>query len=480
MRFKLINGQHADRDEGAGLVDTSALARRARDRSAAPTSSNDDSTQYAPMRPVEARPDGVDEHREASHNRPKVAAGKAINILMKMETIGYCGVETNSVYGAAVAMPQIARSAEWPGTLTTMAIRSYFFLFLNIGLQAFLLSMIGEEQLVMYPFAGQMHLCDFGANIKLCPDAPNCKGPGGTTYTPARLYNYDIWSARIFVRESLKAMFPDRSEEIHEIADPGEYGLENYWCRMACILIFMMAVVDDLRSTWTLAAVLWNVPTAAEDWIKYEPPDWAEDKEYAKSLHGWSELDLVKFQVAGMPLFWKVINAIIVVLPKCILWSSLVISGVHYLMETAGIVDVVVNAMALTFVLDVDEMVFSRLSTNVTKHIMQNLEDLPLFDISQDENEEEHEVLERYEKEEVGPGRWRKVAMVMPKRLLMIVGMQVFFMVIYYNRNCVQQPDGGFVSKEMFLPKDLSYRPLSLMFGIENEGESDAFWTMPS
>merc|ERR1740121_1668327 len=139
-------------------------------------------------------------------------------------------------------MPQIARSAGWPWTLTGLAIRSFFFLALNIGLQAFLLAMIGEEQLFMYPFAGQMHLCDFGANIDQCPDGPNCKGPGGTTFSYPRLYSYDIWSTRIFLRDSLSTIFPHKADIINSIADPGEYGLENQYIRLACIFIFVMHV----------------------------------------------------------------------------------------------------------------------------------------------------------------------------------------------------------------------------------------------
>ena len=46
-------------------------------------------------------------------------------------------------------------------------------------------------------------------------------------------------------------------------------------------------------------------------------------------------------------------EACFILLPKSLLWLGLVRSGVHYLMETAGIVDVIVNAMALTFVLQV-------------------------------------------------------------------------------------------------------------------------------
>ena len=45
-------------------------------------------------------------------------------------------------------------------------------------------------------------------------------------------------------------------------------------------------------------------------------------------------------------------EAIFILLPKNLLWLGVTRSGVHYLMETAGIVNVVVNAMALTFILN--------------------------------------------------------------------------------------------------------------------------------
>lgn len=41
-----------------------------------------------------------------------------------------------------------------------------------------------------------------------------------------------------------------------------------------------------------------------------------------------------------------------IVIPKTLLWLGVTRSGVHYLMETAGIMNVVVNAMALSFILN--------------------------------------------------------------------------------------------------------------------------------
>merc|ERR1712050_85811 len=178
-----------------------------------------------------------------------------------------------------------------------------------------------------------------------------------------------------------------------------------------------------------------------------------------------------------MPLIWKIFNVCIVLVPKCALWVALVCSGVHYLMESAGIMDVVVNAMALTFVLDVDEMIFSRLSTVVTKHIMSNLEEMPLFETNTEESETDEEVLRRFHSEETGSGRLRKIALILPKRLLQIIVLQILFMAFYYARNCVHLEDGSWVSKTMYLPSDLTYRPFPLMFGFDPPEVGDAYWT---
>ena len=58
-----------------------------------------------------------------------------------------------------------------------------------------------------------------------------------------------------------------------------------------------------------------------------------------------------------------VFEAIFILLPKNLLWLGVTRSGVHYLMETAGIVNVVVNAMALTFILNASWKKYSLEST---------------------------------------------------------------------------------------------------------------------
>jgi len=415
----------------------------------------------------------------SSLNNAHVAAGKAISFLMKVEQTGYLGVEKGSVYGAAIAIPQIARSVGWSATMTGLAMRSYIFLAFNVFVQTFLISVMNEEAHIMNPFAGKMHLCDFGASISSCPDGANCRGPGGTIYTYTRLYGFSAWSTRAFVRDALKALFPERTEDVDAAADPGEYGVEDYYCRLVCCLIFMMGVVDDLWSSIGLASLLYHLPVAEESWIRYEVPDWME-KEQAKKIHNWSELDLVRFRVAGMPLVWKLVNLSCVFLPKVYIWWTLVSTGFHFLMETAGIVDLVVNCMALSFVLSIDEMIFSRLATMASKHMMCNLEDLALFDTHVEEHETEEEVVSRYDREEFGRKKWKILLLVLPRRLMAISALMAFFICKYYYNNCQWQGDGSWISKPIFMPESVTYNPLSFIHGLFLDASVVPLWEMPS
>mmetsp|Transcript_104254 Transcript_104254/g.270240 ORF Transcript_104254/g.270240 Transcript_104254/m.270240 type:complete len:463 (+) Transcript_104254:173-1561(+) len=411
------------------------------------------------------------------HTNAQLAAAKSMAYLMRMEALGYCGVEKSSVYGAAVAIPQVARSADWSTTLCGLAIRSYIFLFLNLFLQFFLLAVINEELHIMSPFAGHPHLCDFGASVGKCPDGPNCKGPAGSTYTFARTYSFSQWSTRMFIRDALRQLFPHKAEDIDVYADPGEWGLEDYYCRLACCFIFVMGVVDDLKGTMGLLTLLTHTPTAGEPWIKYEVPDW-EEKEKAKQVHGWTELDLVKYEVAGMPLGWKIMNFVFVFLPKCWIWWTLTSVGFHFLMETAGIVELVVNCMALTFILSIDEMVFEKLATVAAKHIMNSLQDKPLFELPDEENEVDESSLQRFQADEFGHHRWKLLCLVLPKRLLIILGVLAFFTCRYYYQYCDRTEDGSWVSKAVYTPKTVPYNPLSFIYGLFLDLADDPVWPL--
>lgn len=425
-------------------------------------------------------PRNTEEDEENIENN-HLAAAKAIEYLMAVEIHGCLCLEKSSVYGAAVAIPQIARSAGWPGTLTGITCRTYMFLALNIFLQLFLLTMIGESANVVSPFGGKMHLCDFGRDLQNCPDGPNCRGPSGTTMEYSRLFDYNSYNTRNFVRTSMLALFPERKKEIMEKVDPGEYGLENYYCRAVCCFIFSMAVASDLKATLQLCEVLFRLPNEASTWIRYEYPSWDLSKDNAKAIFGWSELHLVKYGLGGMSIGWKLWTVIAVVIPKLAIWLALTSSGFRFLMETAGIVDVIMNSMALTFILSIDELVFEVLTTVPAKHIMNNLEDYDLYSVQTLEALSNEEICARYRHQELGPGRWRSfLRIVAPKRLLLVMSIFAMFMAKYYLLNCTEMPDGSWVSKPMYLPSDLgSMNPFKYMFQQQPTPGERPFWTMP-
>lgn len=159
-------------------------------------------------------------------------------------------------------------------------------------------------------------------------------------------------------------------------------------------------------------------------------------------------------------------------------------AGVHFLMETAAMVDQIVNTTALSFVFTTDELILERLSTKATKHIMANLEEYELFDRTQYENESDQEALERFSAQEM---TWRVDARrdwwLLPRRLFWSVVLMILFLAEYYYHSCEQMEDGSWVSTQMFLPisSHLDIKSfIGKFFSMTHAPHSeDAFWTMP-
>jgi len=314
--------------------------------------------------------------------------------------------------------------------------------------------------------------------VEDCPGAPNCRGPGGTQISFPRLYGFNVWNTRTYLRESLKAVFPDQASHIDKVVDPGEYGLESYNCRIVCCFIFMLGVLEDLRITLNLCFHLGHLPSRPDKWIRYEEPTWGS-KDFAKSVHGWCELHMVKFGVAGMPMMWKIANVCLVVLPKLLLWILLVFSGFHFLMETAGIVNVIMNSMALTFILGLDELVFDVLTSAPVKHMMGNLEEFPLFSYDELEADSDDSLLKRYNETEISRD-WKKVLTTFfPRRLLVVSIMLPIFIFKYYIMNCNLESDGSRVSKPLYTPFEMKFNPLTSFIPEAVFTTGTLSWNMP-
>jgi len=408
--------------------------------------------------------------------RAQVAGAKIVAGLMPLDH-DECSLPL-SVTSQALVMPQLCRSAGNPRSLVHMSVRSFLFVFIRFFLQLFLLYMLSQEELVMDKFAGEMYLCDFGANIERCPDGPNCVGPGGTNYeNPGRMHSFSAWATRSFVRDSLRTLFADKIDEIDKTFDPGEYGLENYWVRFVCLFIFMMTGMADLRVSMDLVSILRALPTSAEPWMEYKVPTW-DTKENVKRHLGKGEIDFVTFKLAGMSLKWKLLNMFLLVLPRfAVLWGILNF-GTVYLMETAGIEDVVINVTALAFIFKLDELIFSCFSHRAAHHILSNIEPFSLSDRSAQEDFTPEECLSYLEADKNRPLLHMNL---LPVRMLMTLCMALLFGGKYYYTYCERAPHGGIVSKSMFLPVEQVYPIVSFLFPTLFPAHSrpEPYWEMP-
>lgn len=418
---------------------------------------------------------------EDAETRAKIAAAKMMGVLRAQEKFKVSFDQ--GLYGAALVMPQIARSAGWPKNLCVLSIRSFIFLLVNYAAQGLILYMIAKEEGVWDLFAGQMYLCDFGRDSNNCPDGPDCVGPGGTPFSPPRVYSWDLWTTRVYVRDSLVALFPHLKDEIHKNVDPGEYGIEDYWCRLLCCTLFTVTVMSDLWGTINSVRVLLDIPNKAELWIDYELPDWAE-KDHAKAIHGWSELDLVSLKVAGMPLHWKIFNVIVILLPKLLLWKVTAEAGITFLMETSGIEDIVVNSVALAFILQIDEMLCQELMSDTTRAILGKLQDYHLEEYDKAmavEKETDEELLQRHEIQKQGFGPvdlWEAI----PVKLCCVFILTALFVQLYYQRHCATSETGGQVSRSMRLPlsTDFTFGNAFFQRFFPAPTQEEPFWTMPN
>jgi len=374
-------------------------------------------------------------------------------------------LESDSVYGAVIAIPQIARTVGWNKTMVALTFRCFLLLLLNYLLQASAIIYIGQESQVMDVLSGKMHLCDFAYDLEECPDHNHCTGPGGTPYTPTSLYRFDIWSIRTYMRDSVKnalkgTKYEDSIPHVDKVFDPGEHGMENYWCRYLACFIFMINEVQEIFKATSLSMLLVKLPNKGESWVRTRKHEAAKANPLSNS----------KFVIAGIPVCWKIFYVLIVVIPKWFLCYNVCWMGMRFLMETAGIIDVVLGAMTMDFILTLDELIYAALGSCATKHMMDELESFSVgLSGGEDSVDSEHNMTSSI--------RWGAAKLTLPRRLLITTAAFFVFAVRYYLLNC-DFVDGMWVSKPMYLPLSSYYDFENFLTGHVRT-EKEPFWTMP-
>merc|ERR1712048_674928 len=256
----------------------------------------------------------------------------------------------------------------------------------------------------------------------------------------------------------------------------GEYGVESSKCRLLCCFLFMMAVAKDAFQIFEMFRLLYYVPTVPQPWVVYdeEPAARNQSSEPNRMLY----VENVRLKIAGIPWHWKLFYIVFVVCPKVLLWKMTAQLGILFLMDTTGIADAIVNSMALAFILDIDELIFSVATTNQTKYMMDKLEPFHLHKIAEEMEDTQEHILQADADER---RCWWWCPYLIPSKLLFVALLTCAFLFEYYNTKCDVSQDGTWVSKSMRLPKSLRYTFGSAFFPnfFPPEEEEGFYWTMP-
>eukprot|EP00746_Dinoflagellata_sp_MGD_P101380 gnl/MRDRNA2_/MRDRNA2_41307_c0_seq1.p1 gnl/MRDRNA2_/MRDRNA2_41307_c0~~gnl/MRDRNA2_/MRDRNA2_41307_c0_seq1.p1 ORF type:complete len:150 (+),score=16.84 gnl/MRDRNA2_/MRDRNA2_41307_c0_seq1:38-451(+) len=133
--------------------------------------------------------------------------------------------------------------------------------------------------------------------------------------------------------------------------------------------------------------------------------------------------------------------------------------------------------MALTFILDMDEMVESRLGSVCTNTIMEKIEPYHFWNAQDLKEESDSQAHHAWYENTQWKGFKTILFLAFPRRLTSVIIICIIVMAVYDYANCVQYGQ-GLVSKDLFAPQRVWFSPLNAMLGTI-EYEDDAIWTMP-
>mmetsp|Transcript_4760 Transcript_4760/g.8428 ORF Transcript_4760/g.8428 Transcript_4760/m.8428 type:complete len:474 (-) Transcript_4760:116-1537(-) len=445
------------------------------------TSRTESREPQAPLNPERLSKDFTPEEE-----RLRLAGARLIGGL-KLKDRTVIQIERGSVYGAVILMPQVARTLGWPEEIMQLSVCALLYHIVCVIVHGWLLTFIEKEEKVVDAFAGQMYLCDFGAHVDNCEEHGGCIGPGGTEITAPRLYSWSQWATRNFVRSSFEAMFPDRMDDVAHMVDPGEYGVESYWCRLLCVIVFVLSIIPEFTNCIRMFELLWFAPSESQPWVNEntEVTERMEREKEEETSDKW--LDMVEVRVAGMSRIWKSINFVLVFVPKCWLLLYTLKAGTGFLMETAGVDDIIVNSVALGFLLGLDELITEAMLSVEARTLLELCEDLTIESTGEEKDSMLHsQILEKYHDGQrfTGSG-WLSFfkGLFLHKflTLYLVAGLSAYNIWVTYYWNHCEYKDGRWVSKPMFGPKKMALSWLNAFLApfFPLETFDKPYWTMP-
>merc|ERR1712039_1096437 len=150
-------------------------------------------------------------------------------------------------------------------------------------------------------------------------------------------------------------------------------------------------------------------------------------------------------------------------------------AGTTFLMESSGIDDVIVNSVALGFLLTLDDLVTTSIQSASVKHFLENCDGFELYDVSEGVGMQEDDLVDRYAQEGSGI---RLLPRLIPQKLVLVLFMTCLFVLKYYTAHCDVE-EGRWISKSMFLPVTVEWNLIKAVFPFYEVNEDEPYWTMP-
>eukprot|EP00419_Tripos_fusus_P068253 CAMPEP_0172896330 /NCGR_PEP_ID=MMETSP1075-20121228/155248_1 /TAXON_ID=2916 /ORGANISM="Ceratium fusus, Strain PA161109" /LENGTH=268 /DNA_ID=CAMNT_0013751715 /DNA_START=63 /DNA_END=867 /DNA_ORIENTATION=+ len=193
-------------------------------------------------------------------------------------------------------------------------------------------------------------------------------------------------------------------------------------------------------------------------------------------------LNLVHVKVAGIPRLWKFISFMVVLLPKLVIWKLTLQTGTTFLMNTAGSVDLILNAVALTFILSIDEMICEVLLSRPTRILLAKCDSFPLHPVSGQEQTDE-ELLDLLDRKGKGCKAWsvKDIFLMIPSQLAITAVITVLFIADYYHEHCLWTEKDGWVSKPVYIPQGSAFNFWNAVLPdvFPPPQQPAPFWQMP-
>jgi len=131
---------------------------------------------------------------------------------------------------------------------------------------------------------------------------------------------------------------------------------------MLMLFLWGMMMLTEFRAVYNLAYVVWKTPSTSN----------MDD--------GFAECENGKMVVKRLPRTHKIFALVCIVVPRFIIAVVLLVVGTHFLTATNNLLDLVLNSTALSFLVEVDEMIHaSMLGEGFERHVTDQCDVLRVF-----------------------------------------------------------------------------------------------------